>query len=303
MIIDAHAHVFPEIMSRLMPERWRASARDWIRPFVNSMHSLQPLVRVLPGQARTHFERLSSLAPVPSLLVESGPDDLKRAMASAGIDRSVLIAHPPVIDNEFILELCQEHKDTLIAAVNISPGASRPGIRLARYAKRGARALKIHASADGEPLTSPRYTALLKEADKEGLVVILHTGCFHIPFLYKDPHLSEARNFIPWFRKYPKLKFILAHMNFHDPQVALDLAESYAGVYVDTSWQPTEMIGEAVRRLGPEKVLFGSDWPLVGNNLAVGLRRIQSSVEGGLISEDDAALIRGANARRLFGIA
>ena len=63
------------------------------------------------------------------------------------------------------------------------------------------------------------------------------------------------------------------------------------------------MIGEAVRRLGPEKVLFGSDWPLMGNNLTVGLRRIQSSVEGGLISEEDAALIRGANARRLFGIA
>jgi len=283
-----------------MPERWRASAREWIRPFVNSMHSLQPLVRVLPGQARTHFERLSSLAPVPSLLVESGPADLKAAMESAGIDRAVLIAHPPVIDNDFILELCQERPDALIPAVNISPGASRPGIRLARYAKKGARALKIHASADGEPLTSPRYAALLKEADKEGLIVILHTGCLHIPFLYKDAHLSEARNFIPWFRKYPGIRFILAHMNYHDPQVALDLAESYAGVFVDTSWQPTEMIGEAVRRLGPEKVLFGSDWPLMGNNIAVGLRRIQSSVEGGLITEEDAALIRGGNAQRLF---
>jgi predicted TIM-barrel fold metal-dependent hydrolase len=162
--------------------------------------------------------------------------------------------------------------------------------------------LKIHASADGDPLGSPRYHALLREADKHGLPVILHTGCIHIPFLYKDPHLSEARNFIPWFRKYPNLKFILAHMNYHDPQVALDLAESYAGVYVDTSWQPTEMIGEAVRRLGPEKVLFGSDWPLMGNNLAVGLRRIQSSLEGGMITREEADLIRGGNAERLFAL-
>jgi predicted TIM-barrel fold metal-dependent hydrolase len=266
------------------------------------MHGLQPLVRVLPGQARKHFERLSSLAPLPSLLVESGPADLKKAMEAAGIDRAVLIAHPPVIDNDFILELCQEHSETLIPAVNISPGASRPGIRLARYAKKGAKALKIHASADGESLTSARYTALLKEADKQGMTVILHTGCLHIPFLYKDAHLSEARNFIPWFRKYPDLRFILAHMNYHEPQIALDLAESYAGVFVDTSWQPTEMIEESVRRLGPEKVLFGSDWPLMGNNLAVGLRRIQSSVEGGMISENDAALIRGENAKRLFAI-
>jgi predicted TIM-barrel fold metal-dependent hydrolase len=287
VIVDSHAHVFPEVMSRLMPQRLRTGTREWLKPFVNSMHRLQPFVRVIPEPARRHVERLSSLAPLPSLLVESGPKDLKAAMQSAGIDRAVVISHPPLIDNDFVLEVCQEHPE-MVAAVNISRGVSRPGITLARYARKGARALKIHASADGDPLGSPRYTALLKEADKQGL--------------YKNPELSEARNFIPWFRKYPKLRFVLAHMNFHDPQAALDLAESYANVFVDTSWQPTETIGEAVRRLGADRILFGSDWPLVGNNLAVGLKRIQTCLETGLLSQVDVDLIQGENARRLFAL-
>jgi uncharacterized protein len=301
VIVDSHAHVFPEVMSRLMPERLRSGAREWLRPFVNSMHGLQPFVRVIPEPARRHVERLGAIAPLPSLLVESGPKDLKSAMASAGIDRAVVISHPPIIDNDFILEVCQEHPE-LVPAVNITRGASRPGITLARYVKKGAKALKIHASADGDPLSSPRYTALLKEADKQGLTVILHSGCNHIPFLYRNPELSEARNFIPWFRKYPRLRFVLAHMNFHDPQAALDLAESYANVFVDTSWQPTETIGEAVRRLGADRILFGSDWPLVGNNVAVGLRRIQTCLETGLLSQVDVDLIQGENARRLFAL-
>jgi predicted TIM-barrel fold metal-dependent hydrolase len=89
-------------------------------------------------------------------------------------------------------------------------------------------------------------------------------------------------------------------MNYHDPLAALDLAEEHANVRVDTSWQPTEIIGEAVRRLGAEKVLFGTDWPLMGQNIAVGLARVRDCVATGMFTQADADLVLGGNAARLL---
>jgi predicted TIM-barrel fold metal-dependent hydrolase len=62
------------------------------------------------------------------------------------------------------------------------------------------------------------------------------------------------------------------------------------------------MIGEAVRRLGPGKVLFGSDWPLVGQNMAVGIARVRDCVDTGTLGRDEAAQVLGLNAARLFGV-
>jgi hypothetical protein len=171
---------------------------------------------------------------------------------------------------------------------------------LKNFAKKGARALKIHTAADGEGVDSERYHELLATATELGLFVILHTGCLHSNLVFKKPELSRAELFAPWFTEYPDLTFILAHMNFHEPQVAMDLVIEHANVHVDTSWQPAETIGEAVRRVGSDRVLFGSDWPLLGNNISVGLERIEDCVETGLITREDARKILGENAVRLL---
>ena len=91
-------------------------------------------------------------------------------------------------------------------------------------------------------------------------------------------------------------------MNFHFPQVALDLMEKHRNVYADTSWQPAEVIGEAVRRVGAEKILLGSDWPILGGNISVALSRINECVETGRITAADRDLILGENAVRVLGL-
>ena len=91
-------------------------------------------------------------------------------------------------------------------------------------------------------------------------------------------------------------------MNFHEPSVALDLVEKHPNVFVDTSWQPAEVIGEAVRRVGAERVLFGTDWPFVGNNVNIGLARIRDCIQAGSLTEEQSMLILGVNAAKIFGI-
>jgi predicted TIM-barrel fold metal-dependent hydrolase len=299
-IIDFHTHVFPDRLEEIgVIGKLRKQVRHWMRPFMATLHESQTFLRVIPEGIRKPIDELAMFTPLAGLLFESTATDLRDSMEESNVDYSVLIAHPPYLMNEQLLELCQQYPQ-FIPAVNIGSGTAKPGSALRSYIKKGAKLLKIHPAFDGEGADSPRYKSLLKIADEQGLPVILHTGCFHSRLFFKDPELGKVQNFAPWFENYKKVRFVLAHMNLHEPAVALDLAEEFPNLFVDTSWQPSETIGEAVRRLGAERVLFGSDWPLVGNNIAIGLKRIQECIEMGTINSAQATLIQGGNAQKLL---
>lgn len=301
MKVDFHTHILPPVLKQIALQSARRKMREWMRPVSSGMHKVQTLLRHLPDPARKRLDQVSSLAPLPGLLFESTAQDLVEAMSEANLDFAVVIAHPPYSNNDFILETCQQNPK-LIPAVNIPSGTARPGQKLRKLRDKGAKILKIHPAADGEGADSPRYRALLKSAADLGMPVILHTGCIHSNVLYKDPMQGQVQRFSNWFKDYPSISFVLAHMNYHEPQIALDLLEEFSNLYVDTSWQPAEMIAEASRRVGADRVLFGTDWPIVGQNIAVGIQRIEDCVQSGILEANDAQLILGKNAARLMGL-
>ncbi len=63
---------------------------------------------------------------------------------------------------------------------------------------------------------------------------------------------------------YPEVKLVMAHtggrFDFLDGYEALRVAFSFDNVYVETAKSTARIITEAVRGLGAEKVIFGSDW-------------------------------------------
>lgn len=321
-IIDFHAHIYPDSLEKLTTtvsmvapqaepvltpvlsklKDIRTIARSRFQPLASFMHGVQPWLREAPEKAVRALDFVGVFYALPSLLVESTPEDLEASMKQNNIGYTVVIAHPPVSSNEFVLEACAQN-ERLIAAVNIPPSVANADEKLREYVEQGAKILKIHPAADGEGVHSKHYAKLLKVADELNLPVILHTGCIHSKVIYKDPEQGHAERFSPWFEKYPNVKFILAHMNFHYPQKALELAEKFANVYVDTSWQPMEIIAKAVNRIGAERVLFGTDWPLLGHNSSVGLARVRECVELGRISQEEADLVLGQNAAKLLGLA
>lgn len=299
-VIDIHAHAFPAIESVVQALRpARRNVRSWIRPLAESFHKTQTLLRHLPEPIRYGIDQVAGLAPMAGLLVESTVEDLLETMEANEVDQALLIAHPPLISNNFVMDACAQDP-RLVPIVNIPKDTLRPKTALKSFAKKGARGLKIHTAADGEGVDSKRYRELLATATDLGLFVILHTGCLHSHLVYKKPELASAELFTPWFAEYSDLTFILAHMNFHNPETAMNLVIEHGNVHVDTSWQPAETIGEAVRRVGSDRVMFGSDWPLLGNNISVGLQRIQDCVETGLITVEDSKKILGENAVRVL---
>ncbi len=299
LVVDAHAHILPDpygLSQRTRPLRERA--RGLLSPLFSALHQAQTWIRVLPEPVRGPMDQLSSLAALPSLALASTQADFQALLDQGQLDAAVVIAHPPVIPNDFVLELAQQDP-RLIPVVNLGNQTHHPASTLKRMAKEGARALKIHSVADGLEPSAELYTELLDTAAGLGMPVIVHTGCIHITG--RDAGLGRAERFAPWFSRYPDTPFVLAHMNYHEPGVALDLAEDHPNVRVDTSWQPTETIAEAVRRIGAERVLFGSDWPFVGQNIEVGLQRVREATSSGLITQEQQDAILGLNAAALFG--
>lgn len=309
-VIDFHVHAYPDPVAQLETiepqavRRWnhaRSTLRKVLRPLASPMHEAQAWLRNVPEPIRAWIDPISVLLPAAKLPTEFSLTDLLSAMDESLVDQAVLIAHPPLISNEFVLNAHSQHPDRIIAAVNIPPSTSRPAQKFKKYIEQGAKILKIHAAYDGLSPESRHYQTLLKTAADHGLPVIIHTGCIHSRLAFKDPHQGNVELFEAWFSEWPELKFVLAHMNYHDPEKAISLAERYENVWLDTSWQPSEIIGEAVRRLGSDRILFGTDWPLMGDNIRIGQSRIQDALDSGFIEKTDAEKILGLNAQKLLG--
>src|SRR6185312_766019 len=88
-----------------------------------------------------------------------------------------------------------------------------------------------------------------------------------IPIIY---HPGRVAQFEEIARDYPAVDFILAHLgsdlsqNWRENLAGIDMAKRHANVYLDKGAVVlTRYIEQAVREVGPEKIVFGSDEPEV----------------------------------------
>ena len=96
-------------------------------------------------------------------------------------------------------------------------------------------------------------------------------------------------------RKFPELKIHMAHLYGAGYRGIADIAP-YPNIYVDTGGgEPEEAVLEyAIREIGAERILFGSDAP--GRSFAVQLGK----VTGADISEEEKEMILWKNTERLY---
>jgi predicted TIM-barrel fold metal-dependent hydrolase len=308
MIIDSHCHVYPNFKRFITGKEdlkfkpistAKRLYKMAMSPYLSVLHKAQESARNIPDKHLPICDKLIASFGAINTLVDSSVSDLFTHMDENLINYTIIIAHPPFIPNDFVIHLATQNK-SIIPIVNIpynSPTAEKDFLR---YISLGAKGLKIHAAADGGETESDHYLCLLKIANDHALPVIIHTGCIHIEPLYKDPTMGHAEHFDVWFDRFPKCKFILAHMNYHHPDIAIKLCKQYGNVYLETSWQPKEKIINAVKEVGASKVLFGSDWPIMGNNIEHALSHIHLAYKEKNITKEERDLILGLNAFELF---
>jgi predicted TIM-barrel fold metal-dependent hydrolase len=221
-----------------------------------------------------------------------------------GIDRLAVsslgnrgyLAHPTVVEvreaNDHVQEALAQWPDQLLGYCYVNPRLERTALdEVQRCVVDGPMVgikLWIACKAD-DPLVDP----VLERAAELGVPVLQHAWYKSVGQLENE---STPAQVAAMGRRHPDVTIIMAHLTGAGERGVQDIAD-VPNVVVDTSGGDPEagIVEYAVRHLGAERVLFGSDAP--GRSFGVQLGK----VSGASLSSAERELILGGNAERVLG--
>ena len=201
--------------------------------------------------------------------------NLASELDGAGFDQAAVL---PIV---FGLPFGDDLADRWLDAVAESPlrGRFLPGgsvhprdpdriARLRSQARRGARIVKLHPEMQRFRPQSTEAMEVMAECERIGLPVIFHAGRSGIePESIRGyallRHLEEPA------AAFPRLPIVLGHGGARDLPDAVELATRHPNLYLGIASLGASAIAHLLDTLGPERVVFGSDWPFYPVNTGV----------------------------------
>lgn len=260
--------------------------------------------------------------------------DTLRAMDEAGVSHSVAVntfativedgnlleEHPRALDgsfvplddtigrdrlvryNEWLLDLAAEH-ERIIPFIAVDPWVMEPsesGEHVRAMAARGARGVKLHPAYSRFDAADRRVWPIYEACQELGLPMLTHSGEHAKGWSHPDA-FAEA------LEAFPRLTLILAHLGGaawrqtaafaqRFPQTLFDCSELISRVEAGGPAAPDwDQLARLIKAIGPERVMFGSDFPWYGMDDV--MDRIRALP---LLSDEEKTDILGRNAARLF---
>ena len=217
--------------------------------------------------------------------------ELLQNMDSAGVTLS--IARPMgaeiVVHNQAGNDRCLGAGPRIRALATASPWLGAQAIReLPRCHSKGAVGLYLHPSRQGFFPTDPIVEPLISFASEKYWPMVFHTGTYIQSDVLAVAELA---------RRHAHLNFICDTAGFTDMWFELPgLMADHSNIFLCASLIWAKAIGNAVKLVGPSRILFGSAQPR--DNLDAALRRIDRLE----LSESDRRLILYENAKRIFSL-
>lgn len=279
MIIDFHTHVFPEDV-RLNRDRYLKS---------------DPLFRLI------YADRKAKLI---------GAEELIKAMDRTGIDKAVICGFPwldqklCIKTNDYLLSCMEKYQGRLIGFVSVSPLVPEGTIsEVERCVASGMKGVGEHGF----------YITKMGSKEISGIRPVIDVVKeMNVPLLV---HINE-----PIGHRYPGkvdmtlkwiydliltcqgIDLILAHLGggFLFYELMPEIKRVTARVYYDTAACPflysSKIYLVAASIVGAEKIIFGSDYPLINQT------RYFDAIRNSGFSEDNIEKILGKNARGLLKV-
>ena len=124
----------------------------------------------------------------------------------------------------------------------------------------GLKGVKLHPDIQRFNLDDDRAMRIYEFFEEKGLPVCAHTGDYRYDFS-NPPRVAHV------LRTFPKLKFIGPHFaGWSVWDKALAMLPDFPNLMVDTSstlhYKEPEEVKEMILAYGPERVMFGTDYPL-----------------------------------------
>lgn len=190
----------------------------------------------------------------------STKEKLISSMKKNGITACVVHPIEPITSTEEVLK--EIDGKILIPFASVSPSDPQKETKLREYVKRGCKGVKLHPILQRTPPEAKEYMELIEEVKSLKVPVLFHTGTVNY-FVTRNTYsqYGKVERFESLIKNFPEVKFILAHMALESADLAIEMAEKYRNLYLDTSFQPLKKIIKAIDRIGERRLLFASDWP------------------------------------------
>jgi uncharacterized protein len=185
-------------------------------------------------------------------------EDLERGMEKYGISRCFMFCldepdrHPGFrAGNDRTLAFAKRSEGKMIPFVRLDL-AEDPIGEARRVLDLGARGIKLHPRAQKFLLNDDRLSPIFALAAERKVPILIHGGRGLPPIADDLARMAD---------RYPDAQLIVAHAGIADLAALADRLGGKAGVFFDTSvWSPLDLLG-LYRLVGPEQVVYASDYP------------------------------------------
>src|SRR4030042_1768444 len=277
VIIDFHTHIFPPWLKERRDEYARS----------DSCFSL------LYGQPKARI---------------ATAEELIASMDETGIDLSVVlnagwISHELCVKtNDYILDSVSRYPKRLVGFCAIQPRAGDAAIaEIERGARAGARGMgELRSDVQGFDLADKTTMGPVVDAVLEHDLILLTHSSEPVGHEYFGKGRITPDIIYSFVTAFPNLRVVCAHwgggLPFYAPMP--EVASALANAFFDTAatvflYKP-EIFQQVGCIIGSDKILFGTDYPLMHQN------RVIAQVQSAQLSEQDKAGILGSNARKLL---
>jgi len=279
MIIDFHSHVFPP---QIKKNRSKYIERD-------------PCFAILYSDSKVKI---------------ATADELIASMDKAGVDISVIAnigwtTHELCVEtNDYIIESVSRYPQRLVGFCAVQPNSPQAAVaEIERCAQAGIRGvgemrpdIQLFDPSD-EVVMAP----LVEVLKKHQLILLTHAS---EPVGHDYPGKGGITPDIlyPFIASFPDLTIVCAHWGGGLPFYALmpEVKQAMSNVYFDTAASPflytPEVYNQVIQLVGADKILFGSDYPLLAQ------RRLLEEIKELDLPEEIKELILSGNAQRLLDI-
>ena len=192
--------------------------------------------------------------------------------------------------NDHVLHWMEEYQGRVVGFAYINPRLGQEGVReLERCISNGMKGVKLWISVLADDHLVDPVIAVAEEASVPVLAHAWVKTTGQLPFESRPEHVARLA------RRFPGAKFVLAHFG-GEWETGARAADDCPNVHVDTSGTLAETgsVETLVRRVGVERVLFGTD----NANFHYCLGKIR----GAQLAEGERQRILWANARQLLGL-
>lgn len=279
MIIDCHTHIFPDEV--------RKSRESFCRQDAG-------------------FSSLYNDSKVKMV----GAEELIASMDESGIDQSVICGFPwgepelCSLHNQYLIESALRYPNRFIVFILLLFSDPQWSVvELDRGIQKGVKGVGEIAFYDREMTSQDiqRMRSVLNRMESQNIPILLHTN-ERVGHPYPGKGTTPLETFYEFILSFPNLPIILAHWGGGLPFYELmpEVSKAMNNVYYDTAASPflysKKIYSILSQILGAEKILFGSDYPLIRPQ-----RYFQELEESGLSVEDQKKIL-GLNLARLLNL-